>query len=177
MPARAQLNYLRIAPRKLRLVADMIRRKKVDQARTILRFTIKKGAKPLLKLLESAVANAKNNLQMDDKDLYISRLLVNEGPKLKRLMPRARGQGFPIKKRTSHIFLELESLDGSKTPKPEKISQGPKAQEEVLLDDKDGNAEKDQKKPGFKQEEKFSGKKIKRGKQVNLPRIFRRKAM
>lgn len=107
---KAKLNYLRIAPRKVRLLADMIKRKKVGEAQTILSFAIKKGSKPVLKLLNSAVANAKNNFKLEENNLYISKITVNEGPKLKRFMPRARGSASPIQKKTSHITIVLNEL-------------------------------------------------------------------
>lgn len=112
----AKLNYLRIAPRKVRLVADLIRGKSVGEAQTILNFTIKKGAQPLLKLLNSAVANAKNNFKLAEAKLFISKIEVNEGPKYKRMRPRARGQGYEIQKKTSHINLFLDEI----TKKPKK---------------------------------------------------------
>ena len=109
----AKLKYLRIAPRKLRLVADLIRGKDVFKARAELGFLTKRGAKPFLKLLESAVANASNNFQLDEKDLYLAKVLVDEGPKLKRWRPRARGQAFPIQKKTSHLLIILEQKKGA----------------------------------------------------------------
>jgi large subunit ribosomal protein L22 len=115
----AKLNYLRIAPRKVRLVADLIRGKKVEVAKNILSFTKKKAAEPLLKLLNSALANARNNFSLDPGNLFISKILVNEGPKEKRYMPRARGRATPIEKKTSHIFLELSEIkekNGKKNP-------------------------------------------------------------
>lgn len=113
----AKLNYLRIAPRKVRLLADLIRGKSVEEARTILRFTVKKGAQPLLKLLNSAAANAKNNLKLTEANLFISKIEVNEGPKYKRWRPRARGQAYEIQKKTSHINLVLSETKGKKTKK------------------------------------------------------------
>ncbi len=110
----AKLRYLRIAPRKVRLVADLIREEKVSEAKNILKFTVKKGANPLLKLLNSAVANARVNFQADPNNLYISKILVDEGPKLKRWRPRARGQAYPIQKKTSHITIFLSEIDKNK---------------------------------------------------------------
>ena len=107
MPAVAKLRYLRIAPRKVRLVADLIRGKSVEEAETILNFTQKKAALPILKLLKQGIANAKN-LGLDEKKLYISKILVDEGPKLKRVFPRARGRADIIQKKTSHITLVLD---------------------------------------------------------------------
>lgn len=107
MKITAKLNYLRIAPRKVRLLADLIRGKKVSQARAILDFSLKKGARPLKKLLESGVANAKNNFQLAEEDLWLSEIKVDEGPKLKRWRARARGRAAEIQKKTSHLTLVL----------------------------------------------------------------------
>lgn len=117
MQVKAKLNYLRIAPRKVRLVADMIRRKKIEEAQAILNFTIKRASQPLLKLLNSAIANAKN---IDSKNLYISKITVNEGPKLKRWRAGARGRAFPIQKKTSHITLILEEIKPAKKTEKKK---------------------------------------------------------
>jgi len=102
-----KLRNLRIPPRKTRLVADLLRNKPVKEAQAILKFTVKKATQPMLKLLNSAVANAKNNFQLDSANLYISKIIVDEGTKLKRWMPRARGQASEIQKKTSHITLVL----------------------------------------------------------------------
>lgn len=114
MQSKAQLRHLRIAPRKVRLVVDMIRGKSVDKAQNILSFTTKKAASPVLKLLNSAMANAKNNLKLDPTNLFISKIEVNEGPKLKRWRPRARGRAYEIQKKTSHIIMVLDEAQGKK---------------------------------------------------------------
>lgn len=120
MQVTAKLNYLRIAPRKTRLVADLIRRKKVEQAQTFLKFTTKRAAEPILKLLKSAVANAKNNFQLEEQNLYISKIMVDEGPKLKRWLPRARGRADEILKRVSHITIVLDEIRPAKKKKSTK---------------------------------------------------------
>lgn len=114
---KAQLNYLRIAPRKVRLVADLIRGKEVGQAKEILRFVRKRAAHPLLKLLKSALSNAEHNFKMNPDDLYVSEILVNEGPTLKRWRARARGRAAMIRKRTSHIRIILKKKSPEKTNK------------------------------------------------------------
>lgn len=119
MPVTAKLNYLRIAPRKVRLVADLIRRKTVEEAQTILGFTQKRAAEPLLKLLKSAIASARHNFQLEEQNLYISKITVDEGPKYKRWMPRARGRAFEIQKKTSHVTIVLEEIK----KKPKKIKK------------------------------------------------------
>ena len=109
MIVKAKLNNLRISARKVRLVADMIRGKPAAKAASILSFTTKKASRPLLKLLNSAVANAKNNLKLDPSLLFVDKIEVNDGQKYKRMRPRARGQGFEIQKKTSHIIMILNN--------------------------------------------------------------------
>jgi large subunit ribosomal protein L22 len=108
MQANATLRFLRIAPRKVRLVADMIRGKPVQDAINALRFTRKSASLPLRKLIESAVANAENNHGLDIDTLWVREIRVDEGPTLKRFSPRAQGRAFPIMKRTSHVAVVLE---------------------------------------------------------------------
>jgi large subunit ribosomal protein L22 len=105
LEARAVEKYIRISPRKLRYVADMVRKKAVDEAVDLLTFTPQKGAVIVKKAIMSAVANATENHKMDEDVLFISRILVNEGPTLKRFRPRARGRATRIRKRTSHLMV------------------------------------------------------------------------
>ena len=105
MEARAQLNYCRIAPRKVQIICDLIRGKDTKTAAALLSNTPKAGAEPMLKLLNSAVANAENNHNMDPDNLYIAATYANPGPILKRIRPRAQGRAFRINKRTSHITI------------------------------------------------------------------------
>jgi large subunit ribosomal protein L22 len=100
---KAVAKYVRIAPRKVRVVMDLIRGKSVAEAFAILKFTPKIGADAIEKVLKSAVANAENNFDMNVDNLYISSAFVDQGPTLKRIHPRSRGQAFKILKRTSHI--------------------------------------------------------------------------
>lgn len=104
----AKLNNLRISPRKVRLVVDMVRGKKANNAQAILGFCIKKGAPPVKKLLDCAIANAKNNFKLNEKDLFVSLIKVDEGRTLKRWRARARGRACRIEKKTSNITLELD---------------------------------------------------------------------
>jgi large subunit ribosomal protein L22 len=103
MEAKAQLNYARISPRKVKIVCDLIRGKDTKMAAAILLGTPKAASELLLKLLKSAVANAENNHDLDPEKLYVSATYANPGPTLKRMMPRAQGRGVQILKRTSHI--------------------------------------------------------------------------
>src|SRR3989344_6192923 len=119
MQTTAQLNYLRIAPRKVRLVARVVKGMDVLKAESQLSFLTKRSVGPLGKLLKSAVANAENNMGLLKENLYIKDLVVNEGVKIKRFMPRAMGQAGLIQKKTTHIKLILEEkIAGLKAPKP-----------------------------------------------------------
>ena len=105
MEARANLKYLRISPRKVKIVLDLIRGKDVATATAILMQTPKAASEPVMKLLKSAAANAENNNQMDPEKLYVSACYATPGPILKRIRPRAQGRAFRINKRTSHITI------------------------------------------------------------------------
>jgi large subunit ribosomal protein L22 len=101
--AKAAANFVRIAPRKARLVVDLIRGKAVGDAIAILRHTPKTASPIVEKILNSAIANAEHNYSMDPNNLVVSQVYVNEGPTMKRFMPRAQGRASKINKRTSHI--------------------------------------------------------------------------
>ncbi|MBD0787728.1 50S ribosomal protein L22 [Vibrio sp. Y2-5] len=103
MEALAKHNFARISPQKARLVADQIRGKKVDQALELLTFSNKKAAELVKKVLESAIANAEHNEGADIDDLRVAKIFVDEGPIMKRIMPRAKGRADRILKRSSHI--------------------------------------------------------------------------
>ena len=109
--AKAVAKYVRIAPRKVRIVMNLIRGKKIDDAFAILKFTPKRGAVLLEKVLRSAVANAENNFDMDTDKLYVSTCFVDQGPTLKRIHPRSRGQAFSILKHTSHITVIVKEQE------------------------------------------------------------------
>ena len=116
---KAVAKYVRIAPRKVRIVMDLIRGKDVADAFAILKFTPKRGSGLIQKVLKSAVANAENNFDMDADKLYVSTCFVDQGPTLKRIHPRSRGQAFSILKHTSHITVMVaeqqeETLDEEK---------------------------------------------------------------
>ena len=107
MEARAYLKHIRIAPRKIKIVCDLIRGKNVGTAVAILMQTNKAASEPLLKLLKSAAANAENNFGMDATKLVVSEVYATPGPILKRMMPRAQGRAYRINKRTSHVTLAV----------------------------------------------------------------------
>lgn len=103
METKAVAKFVRISPRKVRLVVDLIRGKKVEEALAILKFTPQISREPVIKVLKSAIANAEHNMEMSPDDLYVTRVFVDQGPTLKRIMPRAMGRADRIRKRTSHI--------------------------------------------------------------------------
>lgn len=110
----ARLRFLRVAPRKVRLVADNVRGMKVGDALAMLRYTPQAAARPLAKLLRSAVANAEQKGGRVDVDaLWVRRLTVDPGPKWKRYMPRAMGRATRIEKKTSHVYVELATGTGA----------------------------------------------------------------
>ena len=109
MEIKAHLKFLRISPRKVRLVSDLIKGKNIKEAKNILQSATKRSASPILKLLNSATANAKHNFHIDGNLLFIKNILVNKGPTLKRRLPRARGMATPINKRSSHISIILST--------------------------------------------------------------------
>ncbi|UCC66123.1 MAG: 50S ribosomal protein L22 [Deltaproteobacteria bacterium] len=108
MEVTARAKYVRISPRKARLVADLVRGKGVEEALNTLTFTKKAFAEKLIKLIKSAVANAQQNTNMDVDTLWIKKISVDGGPTLKRYMPRAMGRATMIRKRTSHVVVVLD---------------------------------------------------------------------
>ena len=163
MLVNVKLKYLRIAPRKVRLVADLIRRKNANEAKSILQFLAKKASVPLLKLLNSAIDSAKKNFQTEESGLYVSKITVDEGPKLKRWRARARGRSAEIQKKTSHITLVLTSED--------KLIKKKKKKEETKKEEK---SKETKIKPKIRPELKIS-KPISKA-EKGIKRIFRRKA-
>ncbi|OGD23280.1 50S ribosomal protein L22 [Candidatus Azambacteria bacterium RBG_16_47_10] len=131
MNVKAKLNNVRISPRKVRLVASLIRGMRVQEARTQLQFLMKKSSLPMVKLIDSALANAKHNYKLNPESLYVSSITVDEGPTLKRGMPRARGSVFTIRKRTSHIALTLSEKSAKNTQVPVKKGAAAKVTKEV----------------------------------------------
>jgi large subunit ribosomal protein L22 len=124
MEATATLRYLKASPQKVRLVADLVRGKKVEEALSILRFTKKSCAKDLEKLVRSAVANAENKeTGADVDDLVVSKIYVNEGPREKRIQPAPMGRAYRVQKRKAHITVHVSDdvkavneRSGNKTP-------------------------------------------------------------
>lgn len=110
MEVRAEANYIRVAPRKIRLIAGLIRGMPAETALTELRYLPKRAARPMEKLLRSAIANARHNFSLEEKNLRVKQVLVNAGPVLKRTDPRAFGRAAIIRKRMSHIELTLDEV-------------------------------------------------------------------
>ena len=108
LEAKAVLKYARISSRKVKIVADLIRGKKVDEALAIVKFTPKASSEILEKLLKSAIANAENNHGMNRGNLIVSEIYANQGPTLKRIRPAAKGSAVRIRKRTSHITIVVK---------------------------------------------------------------------
>ena len=108
---RAIAKHVRISSRKVKVVIDLIRGKSVAEAKAILAFTPKAASEPVLKVLNSAVANAENNLDMSADQLFVAEVFANQGPTLKRFRPRAQGRASRIRKRTSHITVILDKVN------------------------------------------------------------------
>lgn len=111
MEARAQLKYIRISPRKVKIVLDLIRGKDTKTAMAILKNTPKAASEYLIKLLKSAEANAEHNYSMDASRLYISECFACPAPTMRRIRPRAQGRAFLIKKRSSHVTLVVKEME------------------------------------------------------------------
>ncbi len=111
MEARAILRFIRVSPRRVRLVVDQIRGKEVEKALDILKYTPKRSAAIVAKVLKSAIANAENTQSVDVDRLYVKRALVDEGGMWKRFMPRAMGRATRVRKRLSHITLVIDERE------------------------------------------------------------------
>ena len=109
--AQASLKYARISSRKVKIVADLIRGKNIDEALAIVKYAPKASSVIIEKLLKSAIANAENNHNMTHEKLYVSEIFANQGPTLKRIRPAAKGSAVRIRKRTSHITIVLKERD------------------------------------------------------------------
>lgn len=171
--ATAQLRNLRIAPRKVRLIADAIRGKSVPFALALLNTLVKKGSQPVTKLLRSATANAKLQFQADERSLRIAKITVDEGAKLKRWMPRSRGQSYQIQKKTSHITIVLEEQKEALVKEAGKTETASRAM--ATKEEKDKKNLAAAKKPAFKQQ---SSRDLARRKvEAGAKRMFRRKSV
>jgi large subunit ribosomal protein L22 len=106
----ARARFVRVAPMKARRVVELIKGRTAAEALAVLRFAPQAASEPVSKVLASAMANAENNLDIDPETLVVSKAFVDEGPTLKRIRPRAQGRAYRIRKRTSHITIEVESV-------------------------------------------------------------------
>jgi len=189
MEVKAKLRSLRMSPRKVRLAAGLIRGKKVKPALDQLNFCGKWSAKPVAKLLKSAIANAKNNFGLVEDNLYIKEISVDGGATLKRWLPRAHGRATPLNKRTSHVNLTLAEIVDSKAKTDVKTD---KLEAPVKLDKRPTEAEalkvtaKEEVKPETDEQGKVisdphregQGKhtKVEGGKRGFTTKVFRRKS-
>lgn len=166
METKAQLNGLRMAPRKVRAITNLVKGKDVAYALNQMEFLMKKPVLPLIKLLNSAIANAENNFSMVKENLYIKEFLVDEGIKLKRFMPKAQGRAGEIQKKTSRIRLTLD----------ERVAGLKKHPSEKKAKDKTEIVEKENEKPETKKHEVKTeiGKKSDTSGNI-VKRLFRRK--
>ncbi|MEA3424364.1 MAG: 50S ribosomal protein L22 [Bacillota bacterium] len=111
MQAKAVAKHIRISPRKMKPIADIVRGKEINEARAILKFTPNKGAAIFLKVMNSAIANAENNHDMDVENLYVSEIYANQGPTMKRWKAGSMGRANPIKRRTSHVGVAVSEKE------------------------------------------------------------------
>jgi len=163
MQVSAKLKNLRVSPRKVRLVADTVRGKDLQAAKIQLQFSTKKSSKIILDLLNSAVANAKNNFNLDEENLFVSDIFVNEGPTLKRWRPRAMGRAAAIRKRT--CIVEVFVDDRNKSGKNEAVKVQDIKDDKIDKNAKEKNGEENKDK---KLDEKVDDKKQdKNGKKIN----------
>jgi large subunit ribosomal protein L22 len=120
MEVKAVEKYIRISPKKARLVADMVRGENALKAQTMLKFVPKKAAQIIYKALTSAIANAENNAGLKKENLVISKITVDKGPSLKRFRPRSKGMASSLLKRTSHVTVVVSDLSAEEVAKPKK---------------------------------------------------------
>ncbi|MEK7506631.1 MAG: 50S ribosomal protein L22 [Patescibacteria group bacterium] len=176
MQVKAQLNNLRIAPRKVRLLAGPLKNLNVARAKSHLEHLTKKAGRPLAKLLDSALANAHNNFGLVKENLYIKQVIVNEGPKLKRFRPKGFGMTSPIEKKTSHIGIILdERVPGMRIERPRAEIERrvePSPEKTSVAQRKEQSRHRDVKPPAAETKQKgvFGGLK-------GMRRFFRRKAI
>lgn len=169
MEVKASLKHLRISPRKVRLVANLIRGLETEAAISQLKFLNKKAARPVLKLLESAIANATNNYNLDKKNLRIKEIRVEDDKTLRRWLPRAHGRATILRKRMSHVYIVLSEI----------VSSGKKEAKKVVVEEPVKLEELGKKtKAGAKEDVKTKTKETKRKASSKgfANRVFQRKA-
>jgi len=202
MQTKAKLRYLRMSPKKVRLVADLIRGMQVEKALDQLNFLNKAASQPLTKLVNSAVSNAVNNFELVKENLFIKEIRVDQGGILKRWKPRAHGRATPIRKRMSHVLLVLDEIDPTSAKKvktnKEKVEKAVKVKsldeaktqgkpEPVVTANKDEKVDKetqeakgqeiqDVRMEGKHRHQQNQDKKQVKGKKGFMKKIFNRKA-
>ena len=178
--ADAHARYIRISPRKVRLVTNMIKNMWATDALTQLQFTNKKASKYIYDLVKSAMANAENNFKLKKENLYIKAITCDSGPKLKRFMPRAQGRATPMRRPTSHIHVLLEERQSNRKvkahlPKSKKEKQQVDSQPANLNETTEQKNLQTQKPAGRSQTEK-TGEQVKSNKVTQKRRLFNRKS-
>ncbi len=166
MEVKAKIKNIRMSPRKIRLVVDAVRGLRVEESLNQLRFIKKLAARPVAKLVNSAIANAEHNFDLDKNNLYIKKITVNEGTALKRWMPKAHGRATPIRKRASHVEVLLGEIKESgrqgakkiKIEAPVKLAGKHKEDEGVKIKEKE-------------EKEIVAGEKVEKGKKIVDPRM------
>lgn len=151
MEVSAKANFIKMSPKKIRLVVDLVRGENTEKALSLLKFSQKLAGKPVTKLINSGIANAVNNFKLDKDNLYIKEIRVDEGPVMKRWMPKAFGRATHIRKRSAHIILVLGEIKDSgevtpkskKSAKPLKSGIRPKEDEGVKIKQDEKKVEKD----------------------------------
>lgn len=177
---KAYARYIHVSPQKLRLVAALIKRSSVDEALQQLKFSPRKAALPMIKVINSAVANAVHNFDLNKDQLFIKSVTVDGGPVIKKMEPRAQGRGFIVRKRTSHINVLLEEKPLSKKPRRSIFQARPKVVEEAAKHEHHEHENEtvtkiEDQKPKIKQAPK-SGEKIKRNLVDLKRRLFNRRS-
>ena len=170
---KASLNYLRIAPRKVRAVASIIKGLPVDVAQAKLFVISRRAKEPILKLLQSAISNAKNNYHLEPTKLFVKSILVNNGPMFKRWTPRARGSVNLIQKKTSHLQLVLGVAEKEVANKFNLLA----TKKKVKKPKEEKSKEIKEKKEELKEEKKFKKEQKPKEETESVKRIFRRKAI
>ncbi|MDI6717510.1 MAG: 50S ribosomal protein L22 [Patescibacteria group bacterium] len=178
----AKLNYLKMAPRKVRLIANLVKKMPVEEAKAQLILNPKRASEPILRLLRSAIANAKSN-KMNPDALIIKEITVNGGPMLKRWLPRAQGRATPLQKKSSHITIVLTESEKTATPRfkieervLEKKTEIAKKKSEKMKKYEKYNKREHDHEHNHEQEHKEEKKK-KSSEQGLVKRMFRRKAI
>lgn len=189
MAVTVKLKYLRISPRKARLVADMIRGRSVKQAEAQLDFTVKNAVEPFKKLLKSGVAAAINDFGLEEPNLYISEVRVDEGQTLKRGRARAKGAFYPIKKRASHIVLSLDQIEQEGSVSKKSVAKRSRRKTEISITGEQKEEKREIKEPfsedrkrkrkrAIRQDSKglLGGKRLRRGLNSQIEK-FKRKSI